>query len=245
MNKKITIFSILTAAVLLLSACGGTAATEKPSIEEKQVRKVSVNGTGTVTLSPDMATVMIGVQSEDENAEDALTENNKKADRIMASLAKFGIEEKDIRTTNFRIIQRQEFTPNDKIRETYYQVINTVQVTVNDLDILGQVLDSVVRSGANNINNIQFDISDREGAMIQAMEAAMLNAHLRAETLATAGGAELGEVLTISTFVFGGGFDVAAPAALSIAADSLRAAVPIATGEMEISVQVSVEYLLK
>jgi uncharacterized protein YggE len=163
----------------------------------------------------------------------------------MAAIKGFGIADEDVKTSNFSVYPRQIYGPEGEIIDTQYIVQNTVVVTVKDLDILGELLGAVVDAGANTINGITFDLSDRETAIAQAMESAMENAKTRAETLATAAGATLGDVQLISSYVGGGGYTVAASKAAYDGVGGAGVEVPVSPGEMEIQVDVSVVYELE
>ena len=234
MKTKLSLIVLLTAA---LSACATTVTGNTDTI-----RSVTVNGSGTITLTPDMATISIGVSTQDKDAQVALDDNNAQAQTIRETLAEFNIAEDDIKTTNFSIWPRQNYDRDGEITGTVYVVQNTVLITVRDLGQLGKVLDAVVRSGANQINGINFNIADRETAYQQALEAAMDNARNRAEALTDAADVSLGEVQNINTFISGGGPIVPYQ---SLAFDTAAAEVPISGGTMEITVQVTVVYELK
>lgn len=238
MNSK---FKLITGAILFTLILGACASV--PGLGESDKRTVSVNGTGKVVLTPDMATISIGVNTQNVNAKSAVSTNNRQAAGIIDALDGFGIAEEDIKTTNFSVFPRQDFDRDGNPEDIFYVVQNTVLVTVRDLDVLGEVLDAAVRAGANQISGINFDVADRETAFKEAMEAAVMNARERAEIMAVAAGAALGEVQTITTFVFGGGELVSARGGLGVA--SLAADVPIAPGQTEISVEVQVVYELE
>ena len=63
---------------------------------------------------------------------------------------------------------------------TTYTVNNTVYVTVRDLQVLGKLLDVVVRSGANSINGITFDVVDKSRAISEARRLAVESARSQA-----------------------------------------------------------------
>ncbi len=119
----------------------------------------------------------------------ALNDNNEQAQAVTAALKTLNIEEKDIQTTSFNIYPQQQYEANTgKITGTIYMVDNTVYVTIRDLKKLGESLDAVVRSGANSINGINFDVVDKETALSKARELAITNARKQAEELAKASG---------------------------------------------------------
>ncbi|HKJ28018.1 MAG TPA: SIMPL domain-containing protein [Anaerolineales bacterium] len=241
MKTKMIFVSLLVLAALGLAACSGTAANANPA----EPRTISVNGTGSVTLAPDMAEVNIGVQTEADEADQASAENTQKVNAIMAALEELGIAESDIQTTNFSVWPRQQYNDNNEVQAITYVVQNSLLVTVNDLDLLGDVLDSAIGAGANAINGITFDLSDRDGANAQAMEAAMENAASRAEVLAGAANTEIVEVQSVNAYIGGGGVQRQYAADTDMANEmAAGGSVPVSPGEMEIQVEVSVVYTI-
>lgn len=191
-------------------------------------------------LDPDIATINIGVHTENADAQAAVSENNEQAQAVMQALLDFGIAEQDIRTSNFSIFPRQNYDNEGNLQEIVYVVDNSVQVTVRDLDSIGEILDAAVSAGANSINGIQFTIEDPSAAYDTAMAAAVENARSRAEVLAEAAGVELGEVQSINSYVNGGPIPFSQDVRMEMAAAD--ASVPISPGQTEISVEVSVVY---
>jgi uncharacterized protein len=207
------------------------------------VRTISVNGTGKVVLTPDLATIHIGVHTENTDAQEAVASNTSQAQEVMDALLGFGIAEADIQTTNFSIYPRQEYNNEGQVTGITYVVDNTVVVTVRNLDEIGEILDGVVQAGANAINGIQFTVADPTEAYNAALAAGVENARARAEVLASAAGVELGEVQTISSYIGGGVVPVYRD--FSMAAEMAAAEVPIAAGQTEISVEVNMVYTIR
>jgi uncharacterized protein YggE len=241
MNKKTIIFTLVALAAISLTACASGAA---PASRDTELRSISVNGTGTVSLTPDMAIVHIGVETQNEDAQAAVAENNAIADLIMAAMSELGIPDGDLKTINFSVYPRTRYNDEGEITSISYSVNNSVQVTVRQLDILGEVFSEAVEAGANNIGGIQFDITDREAAYAQAMEQAMENARSRAEVLAGAGEVEISSVHTINTYIGGGGI-INRNAVAEFAAAGGMGNVPVSSGEMEITVDVNVVFEIK
>jgi hypothetical protein len=238
MNTKSFIL-LSTVLALALSACGAVPAVSGSTPVD---RHITVNGTGTVTIEPDMATVWIGVQSQESSAADALAQNNAQTEAVMNTLLEFGIADSDLQTAYFSIWPSTNYDFEGQPTGTVYQVQNTVLATVRDLDQLGALLDAVVQSGANTISNIQFDVADTTAAYDQALQAAIANAETRAGLVADTSSVSLGEVLTIETFLSGGG--IVQPYGDKAVAEGLGGggAVPISGGQLEIIVQVTVSY---
>lgn len=235
MKSKLFFIGILALAALALTACGAIP------VQSAEGRTLSINGSGSVYITPDKASINLGVQSRDEQVKDATAESNRVIERIREVLAEYGVEEADVQTTNFSVYPYSEFDPEGMSNVTY-QVDNTVNVTVRDISKLGEILDAVIEAGANSIYGIQFGVSDQESAYNQAMEAAVENAADRAEALAAASGAELGELQTITTYFGGGGFP---PMYMESAAGMGGAGdVALSPGAMEIRVEVTAIYAI-
>jgi len=238
MKTKYYIVVTVALIALLVSACGPT------TVNQEALRTVSVTGSGSVNLVPDIAYIYVGVHTEKPSAAEAMDENNAQTQTMIEALKNFGIDAKDIRTTNFSIWPQDRYdqftgTPTgDKI----YVVDNTVYVTIRDLGKLGELLDTVIAAGANTVNSIQFDVADKEEALKNARAEAVKDAETQASELADAAGVKLGEVQSIGFYdstpypVYdgkGGGGAVA------------EAAVPIQPGQLTFTVSVSMTYVIK
>lgn len=237
--KIISLTMIFVLVALLGSACSETQTESVPS-STPPPRVITVSGTGKVYLTPDIATITIGVHTEDESATRAVNSNNAQADKVAEVLKEMGVEENDIQTSNFNIFPQGQYDDLGNQTGTVYIVDNTVFVTVRDLDLLGEILGTVVEAGANSIFGIQFDVSDKTQAISKARKAAIEDAQVKAEELAQAAGVTLGEVQSINEFggipvpVFegkgGGGLD------------SSAAQVPVSLGQLSLTVEVTVDY---
>jgi uncharacterized protein len=184
------------------------------------------------------------VHTEKPAASDAMKENNSQTQSMIDALTSFGIDKKDIRTTNFSIYPQDKYDPQtgQPTGQKVYSVDNTVYVTVRNLAKLGDLLDTVVAAGANTINSIQFDVADKDAAIKSARAEAVKDASTQAQELASSAGVTLGDVQSIGFFdnqpvplnegKGGGGLAQAA-------------AVPIQPGQLTITVTVNVTYAIK
>lgn len=240
MKMKSLIVLTVTVLALLLSACGPT------TIQQQTQRTLSVSGNGQAFLAPDIAYIYVGVHTEKPSAAEAVAENTTQTQTVIDAIKKAGIDEKDIRTTNFSIYPQDKVDPQTgaSTGDKTYVVDNTVYVTVRKLDQLGDLLDTVVKAGANTVNSVQFDVANKAEVLKQARAEAMKDAESQAKELAAAAGVSLGEIQSIGFMdnqpvpLFdgkGGGGPLAAQAA----------AVPIQTGQLSFTVTVNVIYAIK
>jgi uncharacterized protein YggE len=240
-TKSLIILAVMIFA-LLVSACVPTTINQEA---QPPVRTLSVSGSGEAFLAPDIAYIYVGIHTEKLTAAEAVAENTSQTQTLIEAIQDFGIDPKDIRTTNFSIWPMDRYDPSTGLPsgEKTYAVDNTVYVTVRDLETLGDLLDTAVQAGANTVNSVQFDVADKADALKQARIDAVKNAETQAKELADATGLSLGEVQSISFVdnqypIFdgkGGGGGAAVEAA----------AVPIQPGQLTFTVTVNVTYALK
>jgi hypothetical protein len=238
MRTKLFLFVPVLVLALVLSACGNVPA---------QPRTLVVNGNGTVYLAPDMANIYVGVHTDDVSLATAVSKNNSQTQALVDALKKAGIDGKDIQTSNFSVYTNNnggidKMTGQVVANAVYYSVDNSVYVTMRDLSKMGSILNTVVSAGANSINSISFDVADKTAALVEARKMAMTNASSLASELAGNAGLKLGEIQNVSytdyspVYYYGmGGGGASAP----------NASVPIQPGQTQISVTVSVTYLIK
>lgn len=233
MRSKLVFLIPLLVLAVALSACGPAAGSSS--------RSLTVTGSGTVYLTPDIAYLYVGVHTEGADIAEAVERNNSRTQAVVDALKNMGVAVEDIQTSNFSVWSMEDYDDTGN-RYIKYSVDNTVYITIRDLSQLGALLDTVVAAGANTINSLSFDVSDKTAALAEARQKAMENADTLAEELAQTAGLKVGEIQSITYadyypspyYGMGGG-----GAAVEAAAN-----VPIQPGKMQISVTVNVTYEL-
>ncbi len=238
MKTKSIFITVVFVLALLASACA-------PAASQPQLRTLSVTGTGTAYLAPDIAYVYLGVHTEKNSAVDAVNDNNTQTQAVIKALTDFGIEPKDILTTNFSINPTDKYDPqtNQPTGEKVYMVDNTVYVTVRDIKKLGDLLDTMVKAGANTVNGIQFDVAKKDEALKGARADAVKDAKAKAQELASISGVQLGNVQSVS-FLENTPIPFAADK-FAVAGAAQAASVPVQTGQLTFTVTVSMTYEIK
>lgn len=205
---------------------------------------ITVEGQGQVSATPDMAVINSGVTTQGTTAREALDANSAAMAELMAALEAAGIEARDVQTSNFSVSPnyvysdaRDEngYTLPPKVQG--YQVSNSVSVRVRDIADLGAILDRSVDVGANTINGISFMVADPTALLDEARKAAFADARRKAELYAEVAGTTLDDLESVRESQ---GYSAPEPMAMYARADA--AAVPVAAGEMNFSVNVTVEW---
>lgn len=264
MNRKGLLVSILaSASVLLLSACSFNAAnpvsaqsspvapapgntpgqTVVPPTTGSTGRVITVVGTGQASGAPDVATVNIGIDTQSASVQQAVSDNRTRMNALLEALKGQGVADNDIQTSNYSVFTEQQPSPSGTTPTTptlTYRVSNQVNVTVRDVSKLGDVLDTVVGAGANNIYGVSFSVADASTLQGDARAKAMADAKARAQSLATLAGVNLGDVVSVSEVVNG-----ATPMYRTEAAASGSGGTPIQPGTLDISMSVQVSYEIR
>jgi uncharacterized protein YggE len=216
--------------------------------EYSLAQTITVLGQGSVRIKPDVARASVGVETSAESVSEAVAENETNMESILTALRDLGLEDKDIQTMNYSIqldrypetLPRADSGSSDP--QPVYRVSNMVNVTIRDLDKVGDVLDAVIEAGANNIWGVSFSLDDPKAAQGDARADAIADAQARAEALADLSGVQLGPVMSVSE-VLGSG---ASPMPVAYAVESAAAGgASISPGELEVSYQVQVAYFIE
>ncbi|MCL4190014.1 MAG: SIMPL domain-containing protein [Rhodobacteraceae bacterium] len=229
----------LIPAIALALACPAPAAAQTA-----QPARITVAGEGRVSAAPDMAVVSLGVVTEAPEAARALAENSTRLTEVLALVEAAGIAPRDVQTSGLSLSPQYDYEsrrPDGQPRIRGYQVSNSVTVRVRALEGLGALLDAVVRGGANQLNGLSFALADPTAAMTEARLAAARDARARAETFAQGLGVGLGPVLAL---VENAGYRGPEPQFRDAPVMEASAPVPVAAGEVDIVVSVTVDFAI-
>ncbi len=203
---------------------------------EEMQRTITITGQGQVSVKPDIAIVESGVVTQAKTAADALTANTQAMQAVFATLKELGIEDKDMRTSQFSVNAIYTRPERGEARQiSGYQVSNLVSVTIRDLDRVGEVLDGVVSNGSNELRGIRFQVEKPGPLLDGAREEAVKDALRKAKIYVAAAGVALGPVITINEHGGGGGPQPMFARAMAMEDSS----VPIAAGEQTLSTSVT------
>lgn len=243
--KKCNYWLLAICALLIstLTACDSHVASQIFS-PPTSGRTIHVNGSGSVTGEPDIATLNLGVSVEKETVAEAREEAASAMTALIDSLKANDIAEKDIKTENFSIYPQYDYTEEGRVLRGY-RVNNTVRAKVRELDTLSDIIDDAAKAGGDNIvvNSIQFMIDDTTEFQMQARSLAVKDAEAKAQTLADASGVTLGKPVTITENTYFESPPIAfAVAEEAFADDAAKASTPIVPGELTVTVNITVVY---
>ena len=167
--------------------------------------------------------------------------NNEIMAKLMAALKAQKIPAKDIQTSDFSV--SPQYARDDRGRTQQeivgYRVSNQVRVVIRNLPELGKVLDTLVSTGSNRVSGISFGITDSDGILNEARNNAIADARSKANLYAQALGIKVGKVVSVSES------SVIAPRPQFFARAAMAdSAVPIASGEQELTATIDVVFAI-
>lgn len=225
---------------LILAAALLFAFSPTVSAEEVHLPTISVGGEGVVEVPPDRATITLGIISRDKNAAKVQSDNARIASDIINAIVNLGVERKNIRTGNYSFHQVFRNDNNRRVADGY-EATNSVAVFVDDLSLVGRVIDAALSNGANNVDSLDFGIRNKANLQNEAIRLAVRDARAKAEIVA----AELGKsIVGVRSISVNSGM-VSAPRLnkMSMAAVEMdAAATPIESGTLSCSANVHVEF---
>ena len=235
---------VLLATFILVAACGRAA--PDPRGVARNETLLTVTATGRADTRPDEARLQLGVQSDAPGASDASRLNREKMDRVTAALARLGVKPDDLQTRNLSL-SRIDYGPE----RGRFRAYNMVEVTIRDMDKVGEAVTAVTEAGANVLSGPNLRVSNREAANRSAYAEAYRAARARAEAYAGAAGLRITRVLAIHD-----GGEVAQAYDMNASTDAVRqtsaapppppvAPAPFSAGISSSEVRVRVDFALK
>jgi len=147
---------------------------------------MEIYGEGKLSVNPDIASINMGVITEDNLLKIAQTENIIKSNNLVDSLLEKGVLKKDIKTISYNVEKLYEYE-NGIRKFKGYRVSNILNITIREIENIGEIIDASVDSGANTVSNIEFKISNESfyyrKALVKAVNDAIKKAYAVANTI--------------------------------------------------------------
>ena len=166
---------------------------------------ITVQGQGQATMAPDVAHVTFSVENTAKTVAEAQSRTTTQANGAIAYVQEQGIEEKDIKTLSYQIMPQYSYRqcPEGAICPsagtiTGYQVLQSVQVTVRDLDKVSDLLAGLGTRQVQNISGPDFALEDPTAGYDAARADAIDKAKTQAKRLAKQLGVSLGKIVNFS-----------------------------------------------
>lgn len=226
-----SITAILSASIL---AAGASATAQTDA--RFAATTLNLTAEGEAKLPPDMATLTLGVTTTAPTAAEAFAENGSQMVKVMAAVKAAGLSGPDVQTSQISLSPQYVYEQNQPPKLTGYQASNQVNVTERDLTKLGRLVDAVTGAGATNVGEISFGLANPVSAENEARVRAVKALEDKARLYADAAGYHVGRLVNLTE---GGGYEPGPPRPMMALAARAAPETPVATGELDIKIQVS------
>lgn len=191
MNKQIAISAIVGTIIVLaitVNTLSENQAEAQTTPFPSREKVISVTGTATTSVDPDLLVITFGVETQEKSAKDALAGNSESMTAIVNTLSSLGVSDDDISTSRISIYPIYD-SYRDSVTEKYtqelvgYRVTNTITVETEQLNKAADIIDGGVSSGANRVDNVSFTLSPEKQLAVKddLLGQAVLNAKKKAE----------------------------------------------------------------
>lgn len=194
---------------------------------------ITATGTATVSASPDLARVDVGVVTQAASAQDATSQNATQTSAVITALQNLLGSNASIKTISYSLSPVYNNPPaGQNASIVAYMVTNIVEVTLTNLTQTGSVIDTAVQAGANRVQGVTFDLQNRDPITAQALKTAAASALSQAQAIATGLNLHTGAVLQASESV---------NSSVPVVGVATAASTPIETGTITVQASVTVQ----
>ena len=166
-------------------------------------RQISVSGTADVLVVPDEVLIHVGVETRNENLDQARHQHDDLMKNALAFLKSNGVPNKDVQT-DFINLTTEYNNDSWHSKPTVYVVRKFIEIKLTNVTNLEPILTGLLNAGVNRINNVEFRTTQLRKYRDQARAMAVKAAREKADALCAELGVKRGKPLNINASESGG-----------------------------------------
>jgi uncharacterized protein YggE len=169
--------------------------------QDKTQSTISVSGTGTVLVQPDMVQITISLNKTEKTTQLAQQEVSKMVRRVLAILKENKIEDKNISTALLRLKPEYDYKLSKRVLvgQRAEQIITFSIDDINtDDEKVSKIIDSLVQINGLELNRLSYDTRNNTEYSIKSRELAFWDASKKAAQYAELSNLKIVKVLNIS-----------------------------------------------
>jgi uncharacterized protein YggE len=236
---RVNALPVALVSLLLLALSPGSSLAQTAPLPPRPPadasRVITVTGQGSVDAVPDEATVALGVQITRPSAQEAQEQAGAVMDQIVRKVTALGVAPEHIRTS---MVDLAPVRRPESAQVTGYQATDRIVATIDDLRLVGRVIDAATSAGANSIDGLAFGLRDPSPYRARALRIAVQNARATAAAIAAAAGVSQLRLQRIDEI----GPAVPPRAVTVFAAPAAAPGTPVVPGTLPVAAQVRAVY---
>lgn len=171
------------------------------AIDFANTPKLVVKGEASIFKPADQMEASLGVLTVGDTSPVALNENNQHIRQIITNLKELGLDESDYKTGRFNIHPVYQKPSKDSLEPSkisHYEVVNTIEIKTMKIALVDKILNAAVQGGANQIDQVQFNLHNPQSYREEVIKLATQYALLDAYALSNAADVKLVRILNLS-----------------------------------------------
>jgi uncharacterized protein YggE len=196
-NKLAILVVLVSLAAMTLLGVAVVSPTGAQSPDDTADRTISVDATGGADAAPDRAIVHVSATAEGDDPGAVRDELAADADALRSNLEEAGVTDENYETTGYRIGEPRR-PPREGSEPAGYEGVHTFEVTLDDPDDVGSVIDAAADANAE-VDHVEFTLSEvvRTDLREEAIANAMDDARAQADAIATNGDLHVTSVASV------------------------------------------------
>ncbi len=243
LQKLLSFLVIVLAFFLTIEAYNSFQESKYVGKDIMPANTMTVSATGEAFAKPDVARFRVSVVKEAKTVLEAQKSHTEAINKVASFLKNSGIEDKDIKTSAYNIYPQYDYLQDKGNVFKGYQITQTLDVEIRNLEKAGEILAGVTEVGANQVGGINFIIDDDDAMERSARKEAIDKAKQKAVQISQDLGVKFGRltsfyessgdypIYTLKAEGMGGGMGAPAP--------------EIPSGENKVTVTVNLTYEIK
>src|SRR5215472_13027121 len=183
-------------AVVLLCAWGLLPAFSQQIQVNRENKTIAITADDSVTVDPEIAIITVGYQNYALTKDAAYQDNVRVSNDVTKALLNGGVPKSAIETERLRLqrpVGDEGWTAEER-KQRQFEALQTWTIRVSADQAQG-VVDVALGAGANFLDDLDWDVSDRKALQAKAGAAALVKARKVAEQMATGLNAKLGDLI--------------------------------------------------
>lgn len=209
-----------------------------------QSPSVTVVGEGVVYVTPDVVNISVSVEHEGDDPKILRERNAATVAKVLEILSKEKLPKSSYKTTYISLHKNYNYNYNESndAKNKSYHISQEIQIRIDDLTKYETLMEKIFEAGVNNINNVSFDLKNRDKHTQEARLLAVGDAKAKATLYASALNQSIGKAIQIKE---GASYSGMTTANFQIRGAAPKNAPSIAEGSMTVRAQVTIDFELK
>lgn len=200
---------------------------------------VQATGTATIYVQPDQAQLTVSMTSNGTTAQDAGQQNANLTVAVTKAITSVLGSSGSIQTVSYSVSPRySNGTATQAPTIVGYSATNTIQATMTNLTLIGQIIDTANQAGATSVGNLTLGLQNPEPSLDQALTAASKQALAHAAAIASGLGGKIGSAISAQQ-------SSAYTPMVALAGGTAAPTTPIQAGPVSVSATVTVTVQLQ